>query len=138
LSEPSGANGSSSSIVQAGSNQITLDPAPLLNSPLNGSTGIDTNSIINYSQGNGSGVFRLYFNDSGSDREFYVYTTDLNATMPNFSPNLPIGSNLSYYWTVTKMQGLNSVDEFVIAELFHMTSLPGVLVSASRTFTTAP
>ena len=135
--EPSGAGGYKSTIVQAGiNNQVTIEPASVLNTPLNGATGIDTNSVFDYSQGTGSGVYAVKY--SGANNTYIVYTSGLNITIPNFSPDLNIEPNTSHSWRVTKYQGLNSVDEYVNSELFHMVNLPGNLTSASRTFTTAP
>lgn len=137
ISEPSGGSGYKSTIVQTGiNNQVTIEPAPVLNTPLNGVTGIDTNTVFNYTQGTDSGIFEVQFN--GFNNTYLVYTSVLNAAIPNFSPNLLIELNTSHNWKVTKYQGLNSVDEFVNSEFLHMTNLPGVLNSTSRTFTTAP
>jgi hypothetical protein len=137
IAEPSGASGYKSFVVQPGvNNNVIIEPASVLNTPLNGTNGIDTTSIFDYSQGSGSGIYAIQFN--GFNNTYVVYTSGLNCTMPNFSPNLNIEPNTGHTWRVTKYQGLNSVDEYVNAEILHMVNLPGVLSSANRTFTTAP
>ncbi len=137
IAEPSGASGYKSTIVQTGiNNQITIGPASVLNTPLNGATGIDTTTVFNYSQSTGSSIYAVKY--LGINNTFYVYTTELNTTIPNFSPNLLIEPGTVHDWQVTQYQGLNSVDEYVNSDLLHMVNLPGVLNSAGRTFTTAP
>lgn len=137
IAEPSGANGYKSTIVTAGvNNQVTIEPASVLNTPLNGATGIDTSAVFNYSQGNGSGVYSLQ--TTGSNNTYIVYTTELNAFFPNFAPALNIEPGTNHTWKVTKYQGLSSVDAYVSMELLHFADLPSVLTSANRIFTTAP
>jgi hypothetical protein len=137
IAEPSGANGYKSTIVTAGiNNQVNIEPASVLNTPLNGATGIDTTTVFNYSQATGSAIYAVKY--QGSNNTYFVYTPGLNTTIPNFSPNLQIESNIIHNWNVTQYQGLNSVDEFVNSDFLHMVNLPGVLISADRTFTTAP
>ena len=137
IAEPSGGSGYKSTIVQTGiNNQVTMEPASVLNTPLNGATGVDSNTVFNYSQGTGSEMYYLRF--SGTNNTYVVYTSQLNAEIPNFSPNLLIEPNTSHSWQVTKYTGLNSVDAFVSSEFFHFVNLPGVLFSDSRTFTTTP
>lgn len=118
-------------------NTLTLDPVPSLSTPANNATGIDTNTIFTYSSTSGTGMYIL--TAIAGNKRFYVLTANTTANLPNLAAyGLALGSNVNYQWSVQRILGINSTDDFVSTVFLYNTNFNGITSSTSRTFTSAP
>jgi hypothetical protein len=137
-SGPIGEDGLKIITAAAGSsgNVITIETCPNLSTPPNMATNIDTTTNFTWSAGTGSGIYLVNYTTAG--KNFYVFTSQQNTTIPSFSSfGLPIGPAVVYSWNVVRISGM-TIDQFVSAPLFNNTGFTGTSNSESRTFTSAP
>lgn len=124
-----------------GTNQITLEAASTLGTPLNAATNIDTATNFTFSSGGtASGIYVIEFVTAApTAKRFYLFTNSLSVTIPSFSAfGLPLGSGASYTWQVLKIGTIGSVNELVSSSLFGNSNFTLETVSSARTFTSAP
>jgi hypothetical protein len=118
-------------------NQITLSESPVLISPAENTTGIDTSTVFTYSSVTSPGVNVVSFHTG--DRDFYVVQNSTSTKIPDFSSyGIPLGQSISYAWFVSKYPNIPTVDSFVSTWLDNNNSLGTGMTTQTRHFTTVP
>jgi hypothetical protein len=118
-------------------NQITLEESPVLVSPAENTTGVDTSMVFTYSSVTSPGVNVISFHTS--DRDFYVVQNSNTTKIPDFSSfGIPLGQSISYSWFVSKYTNIPTVDSFVSTWLDNNNNTNGGMTTQTRHFTTAP
>jgi hypothetical protein len=126
-------------VSPSSSNTITLDPVPALSTPVDNAVGVDTNTIFTYSSISGTGIYILSATPMAGTKGFFVFTSDISATLPNFSAyGLLLGPSTIYRWEVERILGVTSMDNFVSSVFLYNTQFNGLTISQQRQFTSAP